>query len=111
MLQTLLESRAFSLGLSMSVKAKTRMWVSRLSIGVPRQARREKVAADLDLALEAADQHGRLARVRDQLGHGLAVLRDHEPVGVQVVEQRQALLLEFRRGDGFHDAFLREGPG
>ena len=76
------------------------MWVSRLS--TPFDSGGEDVALDPDPGLERADQARRLGANRNQLGHGLPMLRDHEAFLGDVVKDGQTLLLELGGGDLLH---------
>src|SRR3989304_9972780 len=104
MLQVSSESKRRSRGVRLPPSACRRTWVSRLSI--PGEPRGADVALDPDLTLEAADQIRRIVAKRDQLGNRLAVLGDHDPLRIDPVEQREALLLEFGGGDGLHSHIL-----
>jgi hypothetical protein len=68
------------------------MCVSRFSI--PPDARREDVALDGQLALEAADEGRGLRGDGNELRHRPTVLRDDDPLGADPVEQGEALGLE-----------------
>jgi hypothetical protein len=81
------------------------MCVSRFSI--PLDARREDIALDRQLALEAADESRGLRRDRDELRHRPAVLRDDDAFGTDSVEQGQALGLELGGRDRLHGRSLR----
>jgi len=66
--------------------------VSRLSI--PPETGRENVSLDLDLPLEASDQALRLRPDGDEFRHGLPVLRNDDPLGVDAVQKSKAPFLE-----------------
>src|SRR6516225_2305925 len=70
----LVRSKLRSAGFSAPISAKTRMWVSRLSI--PAGASRQDVADDRQLPAQAADQLTRLRVDRYQLGDRFAALCD-----------------------------------
>src|SRR6266508_1167668 len=82
------------------VKARIRMCVSRLSI--PAQPCGQDVAFDLELPPEQSDQGGGFGPDRNELGHGLAPLGDDDPVGIDPVEQGEALFLELGGGHLLH---------
>src|SRR5207245_2316691 len=100
MLQRRVRRSFSSAGLRLSPRAWSRMCVSRLSI--PLGPGREDVTLDLQSALQRTDEGGRFRANRDQLGHGPAALRDHDAFIVDLVEDREALLLELRGCDLLH---------
>ena len=78
--------------------------MSRLSI--PPDPGGEDVCLDLQAALEAANQIRRIGRDRQEPRDRPAVLGDDDAFGIDAVEERQTLFLEFRRGDGLHQDIL-----
>ena len=77
-------------------RGKTSIWVSRLSICIPAHACAEYVAPHLDLVPQAANHVGPLPVIRNHSRNRLAVLGDDQPIVVEPVQQRQALLFELR---------------
>ena len=66
--------------------------MSRFSI--PAQACRKKVVLGFDFTFHAANQPGGLPSDRQKLGDGLAMLRDYNSLGAQMIEQGETLFLE-----------------
>src|SRR6185503_2427185 len=83
------------------------MCVSRFSIGAPADAGGEDVPLDADLAFHGADQSLAGGLNRQQPCDRLAALGDHDALGIDPVEQREALLLELRGSDGLHGQMIR----
>lgn len=65
---------------------------------------RQQVAPHLDLVPQAADQINAFAFAWQHTGNGLAPFGDDQAVGVELIQQRQALLLELRGLNIFHDS-------
>src|SRR5881275_158696 len=89
MLQGSLRSSRVSRGRRVPTTAQRRTCVSTFSI--PLDTGGEYFTLDPKLALERADQLGRVGAKRNKLGHRLATLRDHDSVRIHAIEQRQAL--------------------
>ena len=87
--------------------AKMRMCASRLSICIPAKAGSEYAAPDLDLMPEAAYQIDSLTVVWEDAGDRPAMLRHDKAIGVELVQQRQTLLLELRGSNPLHHRRLR----
>jgi hypothetical protein len=81
--------------------------VSRFSI--PAQAGREKVAPYPELARQAADQLAGIGPDGDELRDGPPPLGDHEPLGIDAIEDRKTLLLELGGGNRLHASILANG--
>src|SRR5258708_23539528 len=82
--------------------ANTRMCVSRLTTRVPLHASRLDVALHVNPPAKGSDQIPGCAFGRHNARDWFAVLSDDDPVRVQVVQDRQALLLELRRCNLLH---------
>src|ERR1017187_1615296 len=76
------------------VKAKTRICVSRLTMGLPRDSCGLDVPLHPDATAKSADKIRRRSLGREDSRDGLAVLRDHESIRFKMIEDRKALLLE-----------------
>src|SRR4051812_7541210 len=100
MLQVSFETIASSLDRIRPASASIRMCVSRTSM--PADTRRQQVALDADPRFETAHQRGRLGRGGKHFRDRSAVLGDQEAFRADLVEQREAPCLEFRRADSFH---------
>lgn len=61
-----------------------------------------QIAVNGDFVLEAADQGREPALVGHNPRHGFPVPGNRQARGIQMVEQRQAFLLELRCADGLH---------
>ena len=57
---------------------------------------RHKIAGELDFSGHAPDAIGTVGILRDQARHGFAVLCNHDAFRLEVVQNRQALLVELR---------------
>src|SRR5438876_330173 len=104
MLQRSLRRRRASDGDRRPATASSSMCVSRFS--TPLHARGHDVAADMKFPAERADEARRVGSKRDELRYRLAALGDDDPIRVDLLEQRQALLLEFRCRDDPHGQLM-----
>ncbi len=76
------------------------MWVSRFSI--PFEAGGQDVALYLYPSFHAANESGTVCACRYDAGNRLAMLRDDDPLRPEIIQQRKALLFEFRRVNLYH---------
>src|ERR1700761_5687264 len=86
------------------------MCVSRLSIplSIPADSGRENVSFYANPVFQRADEIRTTGAFRDEARHCLPVLGDDDAVGIEIVEQRKALLFELRRVHRFHIVILSD---
>src|SRR3954470_19529609 len=98
--------RRRSAGVTAPSRPCTSMWESRFSIGIPSDPRGQQIAFHLELALQAPQERASSTLDRDQLGHRLAALGDQDSLGIDLVEEREALRLELGSGKDLHDHII-----
>ena len=101
------ESRRCSNWVRSPVRACTRTWVPRFITQVPISAGGEDVALHIDLSAQAAYEVSVASIVRNDSCNWFAVLGNDQAFGVEPIQHRQALLLEFGYPDGFHGSCWR----
>jgi len=60
----------------------------------------------LQFALHTSDEVGAVGACGNQTRYSLPVLGNHDPFRLQILENSQALLFEFRGINGLHDLIL-----